>query len=314
MAVRTFPNKYSAKCATCGQQVDIAAGLTRKGDETQGEPKWVTTHSTCPQQAPEAIAQPESTQTKFAPTAEQMNVIHIFATHENLVVQAGAGTGKTSTLKLLANHALVNGRRGQYCAYNAKIVADVKRDMPGNVSCNTMHSLAYAVLGAQFKDRLPNKLNRQPLQEVANLLSLRPLNVPQGSGQRTLAAGWLASKVLAMVNGFCHSADTEIAAKHLPYLEGLDEPNEFGERTYVANKAVANYCLPFARKAWADMINPKGRLRITHDTYLKMWSMDRPVIDVDFIMLDEAQDADPVQVEVIKFNAERGRADCVRGR
>ena len=66
MAVRTFPNKYAARCQTCGQQVGIAEGLTRKGNEDQGEPKWVTTHNDCPQEAPEAITQPASTQTESA--------------------------------------------------------------------------------------------------------------------------------------------------------------------------------------------------------------------------------------------------------
>jgi hypothetical protein len=309
MTSKQFPNKYSATCADCGTTVDVGVGLTHKGDEVKGEPKWVTVHVTCPTTDPEVPAQPEDAKVGFAPTAEQAECIKLFATGEDLVIQAGAGAGKTSTLKLLANHALANGRRGQYLAYNAKIVKDVRQDMPGNVACNTMHSIAFAACGKDFADRLPSKMSRQPANEVAAILGIRSYNVP-GFGKeqgRTLAAGWLASKALGMVERFCHTPATEIGTEHLEYIEGIDPSDpETGERTYANNRRVARYLLPFAQAAWADMTNTEGRLRVTHDTYLKSWSLNHPVIDTDFILLDEAQDADPVQEAVVSFNRSRG--------
>ena len=304
---RTFPNKYAADCTECGQRVQVGEGLTQANPGSG--PKWLTAHKVCPSNAPEAQVQPVSTQSKFAPTAEQLEAIKIFATHDDLVLQAGAGAGKTSTLKLLANHALANGRRGQYLAYNAKIVKDVRQDMPGNVACNTMHSIAFAALGHQFANRLPSKMVRQPAHEVAAILGIKSLSIPGFGKQegRTLAAGWLASKALGMVDQFCHTPAQEITVKHLAYIDGIDEVNEeTGKAGTVNNRRVAEYLLPFARKAWADMIDPNGRLRVTHDTYLKLWSLSSPVIDVDFILLDEAQDADPVQEAIVKFNRDRG--------
>ena len=40
--------------------------------------------------------------TSFPPTDEQKNILALFNTGAPLVVQAGAGTGKTTTLELLA--------------------------------------------------------------------------------------------------------------------------------------------------------------------------------------------------------------------
>ena len=304
MASKGFPNKYASACRTCGLRVEIAAGLTRRGEA--GEPNWVVTHKVCPQEAPEARTQPSSAQVSFTPTAEQAEVIRLFATGRNLVIQAGAGAGKTSTLKLLALQAWANNRKGQYVAYNKKIVLDVGSDMAGNVGCNTMHSLAHAVIGHQFAHRLPSKMGRQTLSDVAKLLGIRSTTIGQGEDARSLASVFLASKVLATVDAFTHSADAQVEAKHVPYVEGIDEPTEEGERTYALNNELAAHLVPFARKAWADMTNLQGSLRITHDTYLKLWSLSDPVIDVDFILLDEAQDADPVQVEIVKAQAARG--------
>ena len=301
---RTFPNKYAADCTECGGRVNVGEGLTQRGDG-----KWLTAHKVCPQHAPEAQVAPASTQVSYPPTDEQANAIKIFATYEDLVLQAGAGAGKTSTLKFLANHAQANGRRGQYLAYNAKIVKEVRGDMPGNVACNTMHSIAFAACGKDFADRLPSKMPRQPAHEVAAILGIKTLHIP-GFGKeegRNLAAGWLASKCLGMVDRFCHTPAREIEASHLAFIDGIDAiDEETGKALTVNNRRVAEYLLPFARKAWADMTDVAGRLRVTHDSYLKAWSLSEPVIDVDFILLDEAQDADPVQAEVIKFNRARG--------
>ena len=68
--------------------------------------------------------------------------------------------------------------------------------------------------------------------------------------------------------------------------------------------------VPFARKAWADLHNPDdGAVRFDHDHYLKMWALTQPRIDADFLLLDEAQDTNPV-VEHI-FLGHRDHAQLV---
>ena len=86
------------------------------------------------------------------PTSEQQAIIDAYKSGGNLVVEAGAGTGKTSTLRLLA--AAAPGRRGIYVAYNRAIADDAKRSFPANVTCATAHSLAFRAVGRRFAHRL----------------------------------------------------------------------------------------------------------------------------------------------------------------
>jgi superfamily I DNA/RNA helicase len=48
------------------------------------------------------------------------------------------------------------------------------------------------------------------------------------------------------------------------------------------------------------MIDPASKLPMTHDGYLKMWAMEKPQIDGDFILLDEAQDTNGVVMELMR--------------
>jgi len=56
------------------------------------------------------------------PTPEQQAIGAAFGTGENLVIEAGAGAGKTSTLKMIAQQA--GRKRGLYLAFNRSIVDD----------------------------------------------------------------------------------------------------------------------------------------------------------------------------------------------
>lgn len=53
------------------------------------------------------------------PTLEQAAVLDAYASGRDLVIHAGAGTGKTTTLQLLAR--ATPGRCGLYLAYNRSI-------------------------------------------------------------------------------------------------------------------------------------------------------------------------------------------------
>lgn len=63
-------------------------------------------------------------------TPEQTAAADAFRTGDHVSLQAGAGTGKTSTLKLLAH---TTSRRGRYLAYNRAIAQNAAAQFPGNV-------------------------------------------------------------------------------------------------------------------------------------------------------------------------------------
>lgn len=232
----------------------------------------------------------------FTPTSEQLEAIGLFASGRNTVIEAGAGTGKTSTLKILGAEA--RNRRGQYIAFNRAIVDEADRKMPANVSAKTMHSLAFRAVGKDFAHRLRSR--RLPSAKVAKTLGItEPVKVKLGDQAKYLAPGFLAAHVMRAIGVFCNSADTEPGVRHVPYIEGIDMPDANGRRTYASNDIVRDAIAPAITRAWADLVRHDGELRYTHDCYLKFWQLNNPTIPADFILFDEAQDASPVMAAIV---------------
>jgi len=220
------------------------------------------------------------------PTDEQRAITEAYRAGQNLVIEAGAGTGKTSTLRLLASAA--PDRRGVYVAYNRAIADDAKRSFPPNVTCATAHSLAFRAVGRAFAHRL--RAPRMPAREVARQLAItKPIPLDRG---QVLAPAQAARIAMDTVARFCHSAAAELGARHVPTVPGLDEPK--------VTAALREVVVPLARQAWVDLSRPDGRLRFAHDHYLKLWQLSGPRLPCEFVLLDEAQDANPVIADVVE--------------
>ena len=62
----------------------------------------------------------------------------------------------------------------------------------------------------------------------------------------------------------------------------------------------------YAQKLWELKIDKNNEVPIEHDTYLKLWQLSNPVISgFDCILFDEAQDANPVILDVILKQTQR---------
>lgn len=221
----------------------------------------------------------------LVPTEEQDAALEAFTRGDHLVIQAGAGTGKTSTLAFLAEQ--MSARRGRYLAFNRAIALDAASRFPDMVQCKTAHSLAYAALGHRYRERLGSP--RRPGWRVGADLGL---NTPARLHGRDLLPATLSNTVLRTVTRYCQSADAELAPHHVPALRGIDDGDAKGE--------LADLLLPYAAKAWDDLQNPAGgAVRFEHDHYLKMWALSEPVLPGDFLLLDEAQDTNPVLEQIV---------------
>jgi hypothetical protein len=227
-----------------------------------------------------------------APTTEQQAAIDAFVAGKTLVIEAGAGTGKTTTLRSMAE--ATPDRMGVYLAYNKAIQTDAAGSFPANVDCRTAHSLAYGwMMGQPNGKQIMNKLrtnSRVPSWTAAKILGI-PYSGFNGS-EAGLSQNACASAVMIAVSRFCNSADAEPSAKHVEKLfEGDDQAQ------------LAAFIAPFARKAWKDITSTSGNLRFVHDHYLKMWSLACPKLKGDFVLFDEAQDANPCIAAVVQGQA-----------
>lgn len=212
---------------------------------------------------------------KHKPTEQQQNIIDHCVTGKHLIIEAGAGCAKTSSLEMIAE--VLSPKRGLYLAFNKSIADDAARRFPSNVRCQTAHSLAFAAVGKYFSHRLSG--SHLGTGATGQILCLEK-DIQLSCG-KVLSPFHLHRIVLDTVRQFCYSADPEISTDHIPFLEAL--PSESQEE-------LAQMIEPALILAWGDLSSPHGQLKFSHDVYFKLWSLQRPIIPYDFLMVDEYQD------------------------
>ncbi|MER8186957.1 UvrD-helicase domain-containing protein [Kitasatospora sp. NPDC094015] len=216
------------------------------------------------------------------PTKEQQAAREVFVSGQDLALVAGAGTGKTSTLMLMGS---ATRKRGLYMAFNRAIADDARKRFGRNVECRTSHSLAFEAVGRNYGPRLEASA-RIPAKQTARLLGITSDLMVNGT---KIKVNHQARLVMGMLRRFCYTVDRQVMARHMERLNGLSLQGQ---------DYLARILLPYAEKAWEDVQSLDGRLRFEHDFYMKMWAMSEPVLPADFVLLDEAQDTNPVLEEV----------------
>ncbi len=243
-----------------------------------------------------AAPRPARSSGKKKLTGEQQAAVEAFTAGYDLTIQAGAGAGKTSTLRALA--ATTTGR-GLYLAFNKSIATEAGRAFPPSVRAVTSHSLAYAAIGHRYQARLAAP--RIPSVELAPRLGI---DTPLMFGERRVTPAGQCAAAQKTVLNFCHSADDSITRRHVPYLPGM--PDRRSHRVF------AGIIVDYARRIWNDLQAPDapgGGFPFGHDHYFKMWALTEPRLDCEFLLLDEAQDTNPALEKI--FCDQRDHAQLV---
>lgn len=214
-----------------------------------------------------------------APTQEQQAICE--ARGRIVKANAFAGTGKSSTLEFLAK--AYPEQRWLYVAFNRAIQQEAAARFPSNVQARTGHSLGYASKGRIYgavKDKLGNDL--KPFH-VIPMLASRLRSIPPES--HNLYGG----RVIEAIKAFLTSADPDMTLKHVALGESPVEKKHFDK----------NQVLDDAQKIWSAMCDPGHAMPMTHDGYLKLYQLSAPRLNFDGIMLDEAQDTNPVLQSIV---------------
>lgn len=194
----------------------------------------------------------------------------------NMRIEAFAGTGKTTTLAAIAK-ALPH-KRGQFLAFNRAIADDSKSKLPSTCRSSSFHQLAYAKVGKSFGQRLN--------QRISGWTVAQGLGISNGR----LPAGDMGSLALGTVSSFCRTLDSEIGPQHVPsYMIGPGK-----KQTGVFTEAVK-----WANALWRRMSSPSEDFPSSHDVYLRLYAESNPRIAADYILFDEAQDADALMLHVL---------------
>lgn len=225
---------------------------------------------------------------KIKPTDEQIQAIDLFRTGDSLKISAYAGTGKTATLVMLARST---SRQGVYLAFNRALAKEARSKFPCWVQCKTTHSLAYHATPEDYRrnsDKMFGSINGN---RVARIFDLEMLQVSQDLRLDSRLRGAL---ILETVRKFQQSDDEDINQHHVP---------DWGKMQFASDdekKSIQQDVICYAQQLWQLMLDHNHlNTPLGHDGYLKLWALSNPVIPGDYILMDEAQDTNPVMLGVL---------------
>lgn len=220
------------------------------------------------------------------PTQEQQAVVD--ANSKIVKAIAFAGAGKTSTF---VERAKTHVKRTLYLCFNKSVQVEAEKRFPKHVTCKTQHGLAYQAIISRCGYKGIRYTN-------VSKLFLKP------TAQRFRIDYYMVSLVHKTVENYCNSADTEMSAAHV-------EPDSIGRYTYDVSKTVLDY----AKQVWGLMIggNEQQSFPMTHGGYLKLFQLSKPRLGYEVIMLDEAQDTNPVVHDIVLSQADYGSQIILTG-
>ena len=267
-------------------------------NESSADPSDPEDNDSLPNAASSGVYEDE----EFPPTPEQRAIIDAVLTGEDVVVRALAGTGKTSTLKMIARRILRRSpdKRIVYVAFNKTVQLEAEGAMPKNVESRTADSLAFVAMGRKITKKFNWKDGLVTLKDISREFEIKGFTYEnKKTGRNTKLenedAVDLAKKV---INNYAISADDQIGPQHFPgqLLEEMPE-------------AAQQKLLEYANLLWEDIKSEDGKLSINNTHITKMWALSRPDLSqlsggvrhpADIIFFDEAQDINPVLAKIIR--------------
>ncbi|MBP7801691.1 MAG: AAA family ATPase, partial [Saprospiraceae bacterium] len=213
-------------------------------------------------------------------TPEQRSIIQSTG---NIKINAVAGSGKTTTV---IEYAKARPKQSKilYLAFNKSVRIEASKRFADqgieHVKVETAHSLAYKHIVPQKGYRV--KAQGYKTNELVDLLGL------QASGEKH-AAYIVANHISKFMSYFCNSDKLKVS--ELNYLDVVSDPK--------AKIFVTNY-YAYIEKQTRMLLGKmdKGELEITHDFYLKKFQLSNPVLNFDYILFDEGQDASAAMLHV----------------
>lgn len=212
----------------------------------------------------------------MTPTKEQQALID--ADGQAIKGIAFAGTGKTSTLEARA-HA--RKERGIYLSFNKSVQVEAERRFPKHIKAITQHGLAFReVMGRGSRYRMSQYGN-------ISMFSI---------AKRFRLDYYMASLVVKTIENFCASADSDVAKCHV-------EPDWIGKYQY----DITDVTLDTAKKVWGLLVTGSDAdFLMTHSVYLKLYQLSKPKLGYPEVLLDEAQDTNPVVHDIVFSQAQYG--------
>jgi superfamily I DNA/RNA helicase len=234
------------------------------------------------------------------PTDEQLRIKAAFDVYPGLLlICAGAGTGKTTTLRYITDG---DSRHGLYLAFNTRIAKEAAQSFGSRVECRTIHSLAYRAMDVarRYREKLGGRIYSWQLAQWLGI----------DTTYRDISPQHIAAMAREAVRRYQQSSDDCLEAQHC--WDGLKDFQYF-KRWHLESKTPDTFIdqyarsdhedyramiLKYALRLWEKRMDPCDPMPIDHDTYLKLWALEKPTVDYDYILLDEGQDTNDVVLDL----------------
>ncbi len=206
-------------------------------------------------------------------TQEQNRIVNCDLTPgQTLKIMAFAGTGKTTTLEAYTRQR--PHTRFLYIAFNKSVQLEAAQRFPANVTARTTHALAFRAKGFKYKDRLTPGFKANQVMAALELTKYED-----------------ARFAMDTLNQYLVSSDPKVTIHHIPVT---------ARAFYRKNKTTMPDLVTLANTLGRFMCDgSRPEIGMLHDGYLKLYQLSNPVLDYDCILLDEAQDINPVTAALV---------------
>jgi len=208
------------------------------------------------------------------PTQEQQNIINTIKKDscKLLAIEALAGTGKTSVLKMIVNE--LKPKKGLYLSFNKSVAVEAQQSFPSTILCSTIHSFAYKYTVKNMNSSIMffgYKNITEPISFESKILLIEAIDE------------FLLSKY-TKIDNFINDNKDKFAA--------INRGIHFVTAENIFEKYIKQIV--------------SGSNGITHNGYLKLFHMmldsgEMKIPEFDFIAIDECQDVSAATFEVFKL-------------
>lgn len=234
-------------------------------------------------------------------TDEQAAVVDLTADGDHLIVEALAGTGKTSTVEAICKHHPTNTL---YIAFNRAVVDEASTRMGRRTRSATIHELAFKAIGDPWTRRAMTG-RRVKSTTIARRMGLDDIWLSGPWGNKQIGAGFVGGLITRSLQRFARTADPRPGPHHVPIPRAARHDPDL----LLLYREIRDLITPKLSKAWEQTVAIDGDLPIDGNTIIKMWQLSNPVLPWDRIIIDEAQDLNDAARAVVQ--AQMGRAQVV---
>ncbi len=195
------------------------------------------------------------------PTQEQIDIAEAVKTQPIIKINAFAGTGKTSTLQMIAN--TYRSKKILYLAFNKAIQLEAQSKFPSNVDVKTTHALAYGNVKRFAPMVKMDKVTNYRVMDISKILSV---DYNTANAVAVIFENWCNSSSISL---FSESTDDKYKLHLQRWFDLLDNGQIDCTHSFYLKKY-----------------------------HLLLRSEKAKKVNYDIVLLDEAQDTNDVTLDI----------------